>query len=305
MRTSEVLTGIKSRLAFDPSVTRKIPAVVLAKAQAIARRASLHADSDEMELQEAIHVFAAEDDLENSNGARFYFHNDTRGRSIERAELHLYIDKPDTNPSERREVSINVYEASEGGVKGELLASHRVLTSTHRHAHHRVRVNAEALERIAQRDVTTLIVEAVCDDVNLVVLPGDEDAVEHPLSLALIMKETRRTRRAITFCKVDKPVQACCVFQHQIDFQELGWESVVAPSKINVMGCAGYCPGRDAKPDFNGEPSREALYQAAGVSPSCCHPTQYEDQQMVYITPSDNIVETVIKDLYVVKCGCS
>ncbi|GMR60401.1 hypothetical protein PMAYCL1PPCAC_30596, partial [Pristionchus mayeri] len=140
----------------------------------------------------------------------FHFHNDTRARSIERADLHLYIDKPETNPEERREVSINVFESAERGEKGELLASHRVLTPAHGPSHHRVRLNGQALERIAQSDSTVLIVEAFVDDVNLIILLGDDDAAGHPMSLSLVMSVSRgRSRRSVKMCDRDAPAMRC------------------------------------------------------------------------------------------------
>ncbi|KAF8354878.1 hypothetical protein PRIPAC_96501 [Pristionchus pacificus] len=304
IRKQEVLADLKGKLGFDPSQAKPIPAKVLARAQAIARHSQrLRDDQDDAEVTEAIHVWGSQDEDEETNEVRFHFKTDVKGRAIEKAYLHVYIDTPESKPEERRGVSIMVYETNEDGMKGELIASHHVLTPTHAFAHHKIHLNADALERIAHKSVAILIVEAIDDGVNLVVLPGQiEDSATHPLSLELIVSEKKRVRRTPNFCEEDLPTQPCCVYQTVVKITELGWNRVIAPDSFPLTGCAGSC--ERAAVNYTMPPALSALQSAVGLS-TCCHPTKYESTTMIYVTEDDNIVEKVIENIYVARCGCS
>ncbi|GMT36894.1 hypothetical protein PFISCL1PPCAC_28191, partial [Pristionchus fissidentatus] len=179
-RNEDVMTRLRATFGFDPTLPRTIPADVLAKAQAIAQHAGLHNEDKDKMAKEAIHIFAVEGDSDDDNAARFHFHNDTRSRRVERAHLSLFIEKMARETSDtRREVTINVFENAGNGARVDLLAAHRVLSPAHGAAHHRVHLSAQAMERLTQKDEGSLIIEAMLDGENLVVLPGDDGSDVH------------------------------------------------------------------------------------------------------------------------------
>ncbi|GMT36895.1 hypothetical protein PFISCL1PPCAC_28192, partial [Pristionchus fissidentatus] len=95
----------------------------------------------------------------------------------------------------------------------------------------------------------------------------------------------------------------CCLFSNVIDFEEIGWDFVVAPRKWDTGACAGQCKERTKNPLNN--ISRDAALDSAGQGATCCHPDAFDSLQMVFINPSNNVVVKEVEGMIAVRCACS
>lgn len=91
----------------------------------------------------------------------------------------------------------------------------------------------------------------------------------------------------------------CCRHELIVDFEEFGWDWVIAPKSYKAYYCSGECPMRYLQRYIHTH-----VAQTAGIGP-CCTPTEMKPIFMVYFNDLDEAVASYVPQMQVGRCGCA
>lgn len=134
---------------------------------------------------------------------------------------------------------------------------------------------------------------------------SESDASLIPFVEVYTMDESkRRTKRMIGLnCEENSHEVRCCRYPLTVDFEEFGWDWIIAPKKYEANYCSGECPFV-----FLQKYPHTHLVQHANPSGSagpCCAPRKMSPISMLYFDNEYNIIYGLLPGMVVDRCSCS
>ncbi|KDR22706.1 Inhibin beta chain, partial [Zootermopsis nevadensis] len=95
----------------------------------------------------------------------------------------------------------------------------------------------------------------------------------------------------------------CCRYPLTVDFEEFGWDWIIAPKKYEANYCSGECP----YVFLQKYPHTHivALANPSGTAGPCCAPRKMSPISMLYFDNEYNIIYGLLPGMVVDRCGCS
>lgn len=121
-------------------------------------------------------------------------------------------------------------------------------------------------------------------------------------------KRNHRFKRNIDegmICPANSQVTSCCRYAMVIDFEEIGWDWIIAPRSYAANYCQGECPRM-----YLLEYAHTHILESVGTHPfggtgPCCAPRQMSDLPMLHTDTNENIQFTTIAAMKVDSCHCA
>ncbi|XP_052745385.1 growth/differentiation factor 8-like [Bicyclus anynana] len=114
----------------------------------------------------------------------------------------------------------------------------------------------------------------------------------------------KRTRRMIGMdCTENLKEVRCCRYPLSVNFEEFGWDWIIAPKQYDANYCSGECPYSFLQK----YPHTHLVHLAApqGNGGPCCAPRKMSSISMLYFDHDLNIIYGTIPGMVVESCGCS
>ncbi|KAJ8705253.1 hypothetical protein PYW07_011080 [Mythimna separata] len=114
----------------------------------------------------------------------------------------------------------------------------------------------------------------------------------------------KRTRRTIGMdCTENSKEARCCRYPLVVNFEEFGWDWIIAPKIYDANYCSGECPYSFLQK----YPHTHLVHLAApqGSGGPCCAPRRMSSITMLYFDHDYNIIYGTIPGMVVESCGCS
>ncbi|XP_068901537.1 growth/differentiation factor 8 [Tenebrio molitor] len=130
-----------------------------------------------------------------------------------------------------------------------------------------------------------------------------EDGSKAPFVEVSTMEARRRTRRNVGLnCddKMNEPL--CCRYPLIVDFEEFGWDFIIAPKRYDAHYCSGECPYITLQKHAHTHLMKIASPNSAQP---CCAPRKMSAISMLYFDQQLNVVYGSLPGMVVDRCGCS
>jgi hypothetical protein len=127
------------------------------------------------------------------------------------------------------------------------------------------------------------------------------------LELTTVDRQTSRSKRdALGKCSPTGQERRCCLYDLEIDFEQAGWDFVIAPKRYNAYMCNGECQmGDPVRYPHTRIASQQAIVRGqSGVGP-CCHPTEYDAITLIYMTEEREVLISKVTGMIARRCGCA
>ncbi|XP_048000534.1 growth/differentiation factor 8-like isoform X1 [Leguminivora glycinivorella] len=114
----------------------------------------------------------------------------------------------------------------------------------------------------------------------------------------------KRIRRNIGMdCNENSKEARCCRYPLVVNFEEFGWDWIIAPKQYDANYCSGECPYSFLQK----YPHTHLVHLAApqGSGGPCCAPRRMSSISMLYFDHDLNIIYGTIPGMVVESCGCS
>uniref|UniRef100_H3DE46 Growth/differentiation factor 8 n=1 Tax=Tetraodon nigroviridis TaxID=99883 RepID=H3DE46_TETNG len=131
--------------------------------------------------------------------------------------------------------------------------------------------------------------------------PGDEGL--QPFMEVKISEGPRRLRRDLGLdCDENSPESRCCRYPLTVDFEDFGWDWIIAPKRYK----ANYCSGECEYMHLQKYPHTHLVNKAnpRGTAGPCCTPTKMSPINMLYFNQEEQIIYGKIPSMVVDRCGC-
>lgn len=113
----------------------------------------------------------------------------------------------------------------------------------------------------------------------------------------------RRTKRTISLnCNEDTPDDICCRYPLTVDFEEFGWDFIIAPKRYEAYYCSGDCPYATLQKYVHTH--LVSLTQPSTTGP-CCAPRKMSPINMLYFDKDLTVIYGKLPGMVVDRCGCS
>uniref|UniRef100_A0A673J9W9 Growth/differentiation factor 8 n=1 Tax=Sinocyclocheilus rhinocerous TaxID=307959 RepID=A0A673J9W9_9TELE len=104
-------------------------------------------------------------------------------------------------------------------------------------------------------------------------------------------------------CDENSSESRCCRYPLTVDFEDFGWDWIIAPKRYKANYCSGEC-------DFmhlQKYPHTHLVNKAnpRGTAGPCCTPTKMSPINMLYFNGKEQIIYGKIPSMVVDRCGCS
>ncbi|KAM4559100.1 growth/differentiation factor 8 [Odontesthes bonariensis] len=132
--------------------------------------------------------------------------------------------------------------------------------------------------------------------------PGEEGL--QPFMEVKISEGPKRARRDSGLdCDENSPESRCCRYPLTVDFEDFGWDWIIAPKRYK----ANYCSGECEYMHLQKYPHTHLVNKAnpRGTAGPCCTPTKMSPINMLYFNRKEQIIYGKIPDMVVDRCGCS
>ncbi|XP_035532293.1 LOW QUALITY PROTEIN: growth/differentiation factor 8 [Morone saxatilis] len=133
--------------------------------------------------------------------------------------------------------------------------------------------------------------------------PGEEGL--QPFMEVKISEGPRRARRDSGLdCDENSPESRCCRYPLTVDFEDFGWDWIIAPKRYK----ANYCSGECEYMHLQKYPHTHLVNKAnpRGTAGPCCKPpTKMSPINMLYFNRKEQIIYGKIPSMVVDRCGCS
>lgn len=190
--------------------------------------------------------------------------------------LQAWLRQPDTNYG----IEINAYDS-----KGEDLA----VTSAER--------GEEGLVRQMK--------DATCNESRLLQLIRVWLFLsQQPFMEVKILNSPKRSRRDSGLnCDEESAETRCCRYPLTVDFEEFGWDWIIAPKRYRANYCSGECEFLHLQQYPHAHLVNKA--NPRGTAGPCCTPTKMSPINMLYFNRKEQIIYGKIPSMVVDHCGCS
>ncbi|KAG7463805.1 hypothetical protein MATL_G00180670 [Megalops atlanticus] len=132
--------------------------------------------------------------------------------------------------------------------------------------------------------------------------PGEEGL--QPFMEVKISDNPKRSRRDSGLdCEESSPESRCCRYPLTVDFEDFGWDWIIAPKRYK----ANYCSGECEYMHLQKYPHTHLVNKAnpRGTAGPCCTPTKMSPINMLYFNRKEQIIYGKIPSMVVDRCGCS
>ncbi|KAM7407836.1 hypothetical protein PAMA_003549 [Pampus argenteus] len=132
--------------------------------------------------------------------------------------------------------------------------------------------------------------------------PGEEGL--QPFMEVKISEAPKRARRDSGLdCDENSPESRCCRYPLTVDFEDFGWDWIIAPKRYK----ANYCSGECEYMHLQKYPHTHLVNKAnrRGTAGPCCTPTKMSPINMLYFNRKEQIIYGKIPSMVVDRCGCS
>ncbi|KAH7643315.1 growth/differentiation factor 11-like protein [Dermatophagoides farinae] len=112
-----------------------------------------------------------------------------------------------------------------------------------------------------------------------------------------------RRKRTIGLNCEDKSAEVrCCRYPLTVDFEQFGWDWIIAPKRYQANYCSGECPFVL----MNQYPHTHLIQQINmnAIGP-CCSPRKMSSISMLYLDSDYNVIYGILPNMVVERCGCS
>lgn len=127
---------------------------------------------------------------------------------------------------------------------------------------------------------------------------------QQPFMEVKISEGPRRARRDSGLdCDENSPESRCCRYPLTVDFEDFGWDWIIAPKRYK----ANYCSGECEYMHLQKYPHTHLVNKAnpRGTAGPCCTPTKMSPINMLYFNRKEQIIYGKIPSMVVDRCGCS
>ncbi|XP_023665716.1 growth/differentiation factor 8-like [Paramormyrops kingsleyae] len=125
-----------------------------------------------------------------------------------------------------------------------------------------------------------------------------------PFMEVKISDNSKRLRRESGLdCDENSPESRCCRYPLTVDFEDFGWDWIIAPKRYK----ANYCSGECEYMHLQKYPHTHLVNKAnpRGTAGPCCTPTKMSPINMLYFNRKEQIIYGKIPSMVVDRCGCS
>ncbi|KAK3568714.1 hypothetical protein QTP86_013876 [Hemibagrus guttatus] len=132
--------------------------------------------------------------------------------------------------------------------------------------------------------------------------PGEEGLL--PFLEVKISDVPKRTKRESGLdCDENSSESRCCRYPLTVDFEDFGWDWIIAPKRYK----ANYCSGECDYVHLQKYPHTHLVNKAnpRGTAGPCCTPTKMSPINMLYFNGKEQIIYGKIPSMVVDRCGCS
>ncbi|XP_076005353.1 growth/differentiation factor 8-like isoform X2 [Genypterus blacodes] len=132
--------------------------------------------------------------------------------------------------------------------------------------------------------------------------PGEEGL--QPFIEVKILDSGKRSRRDSGLnCDEESAETRCCRYPLTVDFEEFGWDWIIAPKRYRANYCSGECEFMHLQK----YPHTHLVNKAnpRGTAGPCCTPTKMSPINMLYFNRKEQIIYGKIPSMVVDHCGCS
>lgn len=130
-----------------------------------------------------------------------------------------------------------------------------------------------------------------------------EDGLQ-PFMEVKISEGPKRARRDSGLdCDENSLESRCCRYPLTVDFEDFGWDWIIAPKRYK----ANYCSGECEYMHLQKYPHTHLVNKAnpRGTAGPCCTPTKMSPINMLYFNDKEQIIYGKIPSMVVDRCGCS
>lgn len=114
---------------------------------------------------------------------------------------------------------------------------------------------------------------------------------------------SRKKRMTGLDCDDKSSENRCCRYPLTVDFEQFGWDWIIAPKRYEAHYCTGDCPMV-----FMAQFPHTHLVQQVGsrqTAGPCCSPRRMSSISMLYMDADFNIIYGILPNMVVDRCGCS
>ncbi|XP_064455964.1 growth/differentiation factor 8-like [Ornithodoros turicata] len=238
----------------------------------------------------------------------FRFSESVLNHRVSKAHLWLYVSPNTTHSSA---VWVTLYKVARGSL-GELHL-HKVRAKEEK-VHLRqgfwVQIDVQKLvSRWFRRPEENLGIVAHAYDqdgrrIHITTDPPPQQDALRPFIAVVVEAHTRsRARRMVGLnCQENSSEERCCRYPLTVDFEQFGWDWIIAPKRYEANYCSGECPYV-----FLQKYPHTHLIQQVNLSGSagpCCAPRKISAISMLYFDDNHNIIYGVLPGMIVDRCGC-
>ncbi|KAM9851157.1 growth/differentiation factor 8 [Aulostomus maculatus] len=132
--------------------------------------------------------------------------------------------------------------------------------------------------------------------------PGEE-GLQPFMEVKLSEGPKRAKRHSGLDCDENSPETRCCRYPLTVDFEDFGWDWIIAPKRYK----ANYCSGECEYMHLQKYPHTHLVNKAnpRGSAGPCCTPTKMSPINMLYFNRKEQIIYGKIPSMVVDRCGCS
>nr|AAB86693.1 myostatin [Danio rerio]AAP13068.1 myostatin [Danio rerio]AAQ11222.1 myostatin [Danio rerio] len=104
-------------------------------------------------------------------------------------------------------------------------------------------------------------------------------------------------------CDENSSESRCCRYPLTVDFEDFGWDWIIAPKRYKANYCSGECDYMYLQK----YPHTHLVNKASprGTAGPCCTPTKMSPINMLYFNGKEQIIYGKIPSMVVDRCGCS
>ncbi|CAB3402229.1 unnamed protein product [Caenorhabditis bovis] len=237
-------------------------------------------------------------------------------QSILEAKLSFYL-RFHRNLSRTEHVQVQIYEKdTDGQLAGSVITAEVAVRGSQRVT---LNLPIDYVERWYTSDpIQGLFVAAVFRGRNIAVHPQQTQEEDESMILQLTVSRKSRKRRTTTpVCTLDSPISGCCLYNLMIDFEKIGWDWIIAPTKYNAYMCRGDCKynahhfsisdtghSKIMKAAMRMSDNTRRMLDTVGV---CCHPTdyRYEYIRLIYVNRDGRVSVANVNGMIAKRCACS
>lgn len=128
--------------------------------------------------------------------------------------------------------------------------------------------------------------------------------LQQPFIEVKILNSPKRSRRDSGLnCDEESAETRCCRYPLTVDFEEFGWDWIIAPKRYRANYCSGECEFLHLQQYPHAHLVNKA--NPRGTAGPCCTPTKMSPINMLYFNRKEQIIYGKIPSMVVDHCGCS